>query len=208
MSNVKFRKFMAGMCAAAMCTTVMAVSPAVAFADDITETTLTDTNQDGNTTVKAEVIKNMNEPTYEVVIPKTVNFGQIQQPKTDQENYASTTITVRCENAQNLEQGQVVAVLVKDSTARTEDDPFKLTNNMGNELQYEMFDSKEKSIQDSSWFENGYIFGLFSGGGQQATDTLRLNRAQLYDKDLTTWGGEYTGTLNFHARVGGINDVQ
>lgn len=196
------------MCAAAMCTTVMAVSPAVAFADEATETTLTDKNQDGDTTVQAEVVKNVNEPTYKVVIPKTVDFGQIQQPTTDTENYVSTTITVKCTEAQNLEQGQVVAVLVKDSTARTENDPFKLTNAMGNELQYEMFDSKEKSIQDSSWFDKGYIFGLFSGGGQQATDTLRLNRAQLYGKDLTTWGGNYTGTLNFHTRVGGIKDVQ
>lgn len=205
MNNVKFRKFMAGMCTAAM-----VASPVVAFAEDTTGTTLTDEEQkqNGDTTVKAEVIANTNDPTYEIVIPKTISFGQIQQPVTDAENYASTTIKVSCNKVENLGEGQVVAVLVKDRTATDENSPFKLSNGKGGELQYEMYDSKQKSIQETNWFTNGYIFSLFTGGGQQATDTLRLNRAQLYEKDLTTWGGEYTGTLDFHTRIGSINDVQ
>ena len=210
MKNVKFRKFIAGMCVAAMCTTVMKVSPAVAFAaaDADTETALTNTSLNGDTAVEVEVVKNGNDPTYEVVIPKKVDFGQIQQPTKDGENYVATTITVRCEKAENLEEGTGVAVLVKDSTAANENDLFKLKNAINNELEYKIFNSEEKSVGDSNWFTNGYIFGVFTGGGQQATGTLRLDRSQLYDKDLTTWGGKYTGTLNFHTRIAGIKDVQ
>lgn len=42
---------------------------------------------------------------------------------------------------------------------------------------------------------------LFTGAGQEATDQLRLNRNQLYNKDLSVWGGQYTGTLNFYTKI-------
>lgn len=208
MKNAAFRKIMAGMCAAAMCAAVMAVSPAVAFAEGETETILDSTTAGGETEVEAEVIANMNVPTYEVVIPKKIDFRQIQQPTTDAEKYATADVTVRCERAENLASGEVIAVFVKDSTATNEKDPFKLSNNIGGELQYEMIDAKGKNIQDSSWFAEGYLFSSFTGGGQTATDTMRLNVAQLYGKDLATWGGVYTGTLNFYTRVSDIGNIQ
>lgn len=204
MKSLKVKRWVAGLCAAAMLAGVPAM---VGYA---TETTLnnSDTNRTGNTEVKAEVVANDNEPTYEIVIPQTVDFGQIQQPTTDADAYASTTITVRCTRAENLESGNVVAVLVKDGTAQDEKSPFKLTNSMGNELQYEMLTDAGESIQRNTWFPNGYLYASFTGGGQSSEKTLRLNKAQLYGKDLTTWGSQYSGTLEFTTRIASVNDVQ
>lgn len=206
MNNVKFRRFMAGMCVAAACVTGMGVSPVTALADD---TTLNDydATRSGDTEVKAEVVENDNNPTYEIVIPKTVDFGKIQQPTTEVDNYALTEITVKCAKAENLGSAQVVAVLVKDATAQDEKSPFKLMNNTGGELQYEMYDATNTEIHKTTWYPNGFLFSSFTGANQVATDTLRLNRAQLYGKDLAQWGGAYTGTLHFYTRIAGIGDV-
>lgn len=38
-----------------------------------------------------------------------------------------------------------------------------------------------------------YLIHL-SGADQSATDQLVLNRGQLYNRDLSIWGGQYTGT--------------
>lgn len=207
MNNTKFRKFMAGMCMAAVCVAGIAVSPVTAFADETTETTLDATNKEGNTEVTAEVVADSSNPTYEIVIPKKVDFGKIQQPTTEKDNYVSTDITVKCKKAEGLESAQAVAVLVKDVTAQDEKSPFVLKNNAGGELQYEMIDSTGTEIHNTTWYPNGFLFSSFTGGGQVSTDTLRLNRAQLYGKDLAQWGGAYTGTLHFYTRIAGIGDV-
>lgn len=204
MDNAKLKRWMAGICAAGF---VAGMSAMAAFADEATETTLMEMSNAGDTTVKAEVVENTNNPTYEIAIPKTVNFGQIQQPTTEKDSYVSTPITVKCTKAENLESGQTVAVLVKDGTAQDEKSPFVLTNNKGGELQYEMFDSTDTEIHKTTWYPNGFLFASFTGGGQTSTDTLKLNVAQLYGKDLAQWGGEYTGTLHFYTRIAGIGDV-
>lgn len=198
-----FKRWVAGFCAAAMLAGVPAM---VGYASGIS--TLTDTQQTGETSVTAEVVQNDNQPTYAIVIPDTVDFGQIQQPTTSETAYVSTTITVQCERAENLASGQAVSVLVRDNTATYERDPFKLANNMGGELQYEMIDEAGRSIQNNAWFDNGFPYAAFTGGGQDEVMTLRLNKAQLYGKDLTTWGGQYSGTLTFTTRIASITNVQ
>ena len=67
-------------------------------------------------------------------------------------------------------------------------------------LTYEIMNSDE-SIQNGTWYSNGFLFNLFTGAGQEATDQLRLNRNQLYNKNLSVWGGQYTGTLNFYTKI-------
>ena len=61
--------------------------------------------------------------------------------------------------------------------------------------------NNDESIQNGTWYANGFLFNLFTGAGQEATDQLRLNRNQLYNKDLSVWGGQYTGTLNFYTKI-------
>lgn len=90
-------------------------------------------------------------------------------------------------------------------------DVYETAGNVGNTLSaynansecvlnYEIMNNGE-SIQNGTWYSNGFLFNLFTGAGQEATDKLRLNRNQLYNKDLSVWGGQYTGTLNFYTKI-------
>ena len=201
MDGSKWKRWAAGICAAVM----MAGVPAtVGYA---TEMTVTNTTPGSDTTVEAEVVKGSNDPTYEITIPQTVNFGQIEKPMTNVDNYATTTIELQCTRAEGLSSGETIAVLVKDSTAENEKSPFELRNGNGNILQYEMYNRQNVELHQTAWYTNGFLAATFTGSGQSEELTLKLNRALLWDKDLTTWGGKYTGTLSFHTRIAGITDI-
>lgn len=199
-----FKRWVAGLCATAM----LAGAPAmVGYA---TETDLNNVNTTGETTVKATVVENDNQPTYTIAIPDTVNFGQIQQPTTAADAYVTTSITVKCTNVSNLGSEQAISVLVKDSDAYSADSSFLLKNNTNTdcELVYEMLNEAGQSIQNTTWYADGFLYAAFTSAGQSKPMTLRLNKAQLYGKDLSEYGGEYTGTLNFTTKIGSIINVQ
>lgn len=197
-----FKRWVAGLCATAM----LAGAPAmVGYATDIE---LTRENTTGETTVKATVVENDNQPTYTIMIPDTVEFGQIQQPTTAADAYVTTSITVKCTNVSNLGSEQAISVLVKDSKGDGPNSQFLLNNSTGGELAYEMLNEAGQSIQNTTWYSDGFLYAAFTSAGQSKPMTLRLNKAQLYGKDLATWGGEYTGTLNFTTKIGSITDVQ
>ena len=67
-------------------------------------------------------------------------------------------------------------------------------------LTYEIMNN-DASIQNGTWYSKGFLFNVFTKAGQSATDKLRLNRNQLYNKDLSVWGGQYTGILNFYTKI-------
>lgn len=146
--------------------------------------------------------ENSNKADYIISIPETVDFGKIQQPETEGNAYSYKDITVSCIKADNLGAGNGIAVLVKDASATESSDPFRLTHNTNSDcvLNYEIM-NKDESIQNGTWYSNGFLFNLFTGAGQEATDQLRLNRNQLYNKNLSVWGGQYTGTLNFYTKI-------
>ena len=195
------KKLVAGFMAATMMVSVMSTG---VFAKD-----LDPSNEDkkmGDTQVTATVEENENKASYVIQIPDTVDFGKIQQPETEGDAYSYKDITVECVKAENLEAGIGIAVLVKDATANGNTDPFLLTHNKNKEcaMTYEIM-YNDASIQNGTWYDNGFLFNVFMKAGQSATDQLRLNRNQLYNKDLSTWGGAYTGTLNFYTRVRNVS---
>ena len=151
----------------------------------------------------ATVGENENKASYVIQIPDTVDFGKIQQPETEGNVYSTHDITVSCIQADNLAVGNAIAVLVKDASAVESSDPFRLTHNTHSDcvLNYEIMNNNDESIQNGTWYANGFLFNLFTGAGQEATDQLRLNRNQLYNRDLSIWGGQYTGTLNFYTKI-------
>ena len=71
-------------------------------------------------------------------------------------------------------------------------------------MTYDIINNKT-SIQNGTWYANGYLFNTFTGADQSATDQLVLNRGQLYNRDLAIWGGEYAGTLNFYTKIVSVN---
>lgn len=197
-----FKRWVAGLCATAM----LAGAPAmVGYA---TDSELTREKTTGETTVKATVVENDNQPTYAITIPDTVEFGQIQQPITAADAYVTTSITVKCTNVSNLGSEQAISVLVKDSKVDGPNSQFLLNNSTGGELAYEMLNEAGQSIQNTTWYADGFLYAAFTSAGQSKPMTLRLNKAQLYGKDLSEYGGEYTGTLNFTTKIGSITDVQ
>ena len=194
-------KLVAGFMAATMMVSVMSTGVFAKNLDPSSETQRT-----GDTTVTATVEENSNKADYIISIPETVDFGKIQQPETEGNAYSYKDITVECVKAENLEAGTGIAVLVKDATATGNTDPFLLTHNTNKDcaLTYEIM-YNDASIQNGTWYDNGFLFNVFMKAGQSATDQLRLNRNQLYNKDLSTWGGAYTGTLNFYTRVRNVS---
>lgn len=191
-------KLVAGFMAATMMVSVMSTG---VFAKELNPDS--ETNKAGDTQVTATVEENENKAAYVIEIPDKVDFGKIQQPETEGNAYSTKDITVSCIQADNLAAGSGIAVLVKDATATQSTDPFCLTHNTHSDcvLNYEIMNNNEESIQNGTWYANGFLFNLFTGAGQEATDKLRLNRNQLYNKDLSVWGGQYTGTLNFYTKI-------
>ena len=173
-------KLVAGFMAATMMVSVMSTG---VFAKELNPDS--ETNKAGDTQVTATVEENENKAAYVIEIPDKVDFGKIQQPETEGNAYSTKDITVT------------------DATATQSTDPFCLTHNTHSDcvLNYEIMNNNDESIQNGTWYANGFLFNLFTGAGQEATDKLRLNRNQLYNKDLSVWGGQYTGTLNFYTKI-------
>ena len=131
------KKMMAGLCTAAM---LVSCTMGV-LAADIELDPSEETRQRGDTEVHANVTDNDNKPDYLITIPQSVDFGTLQQPTTDADAYSSVDITVKCIKAEGLAAGQGIAVLVKDETAESMNDPFKLLGeNSDCSLTYEMYD--------------------------------------------------------------------
>lgn len=193
------KKLVAGFMAATMVVSVMSTG---VFAADIDLDPSDETQRAGNTEVTATVEENTNKASYIIRIPDKVDFGKIQQPETEGNVYSTIDIKVSCVEAENLAAGNGIAVLVKDATATESSDPFRLTHNANSDcvLNYEIMNNDE-SIQKGTWYANGFLFNTFTAAGQEATDQLRLNRGQLYNKNLSVWGGQYTGTLNFYTKI-------
>lgn len=192
------KKLVAGFMAATMMVSVMSTG---VFAKDLDPSD--ENKKAGDTQVTETVEENENKASYVIQIPDTVDFGKIQQPETEGDAYSYKDIKVSCITADNLAAGTAIAVLVKDASATESSDPFSLTHNTHSDcvLNYEIMNNNDESIQNGTWYANGFLFNLFTGAGQEATDKLRLNRNQLYNKDLSVWGGQYTGTLNFYTKI-------
>ena len=202
MKNMKFRRIFAGACVA----TMLITTPAMAEQTGTKE--LTEAHDTDSTTVKAH-IAGADDVTYVIQIPEVVDFGTLKQPNSPGVSYATEQITVKCTQLDGLQSGQALAVMVKDSEAQENSDPFKLkkTDNEDAVLTYNILNHEGNNVQDLHWYTNGFLFNAFTGAGQEATDTLRLDCGQLYGKDLAVYGGDYEGTLNFHSTIASINDV-
>ena len=209
MKKSVMKKMMAGLCAAAMLTTcsmgVFAEETNVVEETNIIELDPSEeAKQRGNTEVTANIIEG-NKPDYLITIPQVVDFGTLKQPTTDANVYSSADIKVTCVKADGLAAGEGIAVLVKDSTAASADAPF-IVNGQNSEcsLTYEMY-NQNSNVRDGNWYDNGFLFITFTSAGQEHTNQLRLNLNQLYGKDISIWGGKYSGTLNFYTKIVVIN---
>lgn len=200
-----FKRWVAGLCAATMLAGVPAM---VGYAEQTGAKELTETNPGNETSVTIKVAEAA-PVSYIVQIPEKVDFGTIQQPNSSGTSYLTQPITVKCVSLDGLASGQTLAVLVKDKDAADSLDPFKLTkeDNADIFMTYSILNTEGNNIQDLVWYSNGFLFSAFTAADQSTTNELRLDIGQLYGKDLTVWGGEYSGTLNFRTSITSIGNV-
>ena len=202
MRNMKFKRVFAGVCLVAM----VVATPVMAEQNGTKE--LINNHDADSTKVKANIIA-ADEVIYVIRIPEEVDFGELKQPNSPGVSYATEQITVECTALEGLQSGQALSVLIKDSEAQYGTDPFKLkkVNNADAVLTYSVINSEGNNVQDLIWYTNGFLFGTYTAANQTATNTLRIDCGQLYGKDLTVYGGDYEGTLNFHSTITSISDV-
>lgn len=199
MKNGKMKKYMTGLCTAA----ILAAMPVLTV--HAAEQKLNDATPAGNTDVTATVTS-PGTVSYIISIPDKVDFGTIQQPNTDENALVEQTFTVACEDANGLQAAQAIAVMVKDETAGTSLDPFVLSNeaHADSKMTYQMINPVGDDIATATWYANGFIFNTFTGAGQSATGKLVLNRNQLYNKG-SEYQGAYSGKLNFYTKIANVH---
>ena len=202
MSMATWKRWVAGICASAIVAGVPAMG-AYAMGGNPT-TSMDGQNRTGTTKIVINVeAAAADTPTYIVTIPEKVDFGTVQQPSTAGEDYEVQSINVGCSQLTNLKLGQRVLVRVKDSTATSKDDPFKVVNGKNEVLNYDIVNIEgDANIRNANtWTDNGYLIASFAYSNQGETFRLKLDKGQLYGKDMAEYGGEYTGSLLFNTSV-------
>lgn len=204
MKNKMMKRWMAGMCAV-----VLATVPTIGVvaADKEVKDNTNDTTQ-----VTATVTDETSAPKYVVSIPDKVDFGTLYIPESNDVNYKTTDITVKCVNATDLPLGSAVAVWVKDEDSLLDSTAFKLKkdgNSTDKTLDYEMIRENGVNVATSAnWNDSyGFLYHAFTAAGQSLTNTLRLDQGQLYTKQ-GEWCGEYSGNLTFYVKVANMGNVQ
>ncbi|MDD4508383.1 MAG: hypothetical protein PHN26_05575 [Eubacteriaceae bacterium] len=181
------------------------------FADETQN--LTNVSPSGSTDVTGQVQNNSpGNVSYIVTVPKTVDFGTLQQPAdVDSDHNKDLSFMVTAKEVNNLTSGQI-AVLMKDGTEDGSDN-FRIqgsdTVNSGKSLAYKVYNSAtpDNDIQTGTKYNNGYLLGTLKQTGDTVNGILRLNQNQLFAQDLTTWAGNYKGTITFYSTITGIPNV-
>lgn len=198
-----YRGLVLGLIAAA----VVGTLPMSVRANDVTEA-----NSDADTTVSGTVSSEVRNPSYVISIPSSIDFGALKKPATNINAYKDIPFEIKMVSLSDLQEGQVVAVLVRDSSWATgPDEPtsrFSIVKTPQN-LLYDVYtgsNSPEAAVNvhdNATWYQNGFLYGSFGVGsaGKNIPGALRLNQKQLFDKNLADYEGNYTGTLKFHTAI-------
>lgn len=172
--------------------------------------TLTDINPSGDTTVTADVANG--DVTYIISIPDKIDFGRLTPPENDSAPHPKEeSYTVEAMEINGLQKGTSrVVVLMKDAVANS---GFQITGrdtaNMGKTLSYSVFvrvDDLDEDISTNTRYANGYLLTGFDKADESVTGTLKLDQNQLYGVDLSSWAGNYQGTIRFFSRVASLDD--
>lgn len=168
---------------------------------------LTEASPAGDTSVTGYVADgSAGDVTYVISIPDKIDFGELQQPDSNESAPVVQTGTVTAEVIEGLQQGSRVAVLVKDAADTEENPSFRIVGqnvaNSGKELTYSITDSTTSAdVLSGTRYSNGYLVGLFQNAEESVELKLTLNQNQLFNKYLAEWAGNYKGTLNFYSTV-------
>ncbi len=170
-------------------------------------------NQDGTTEVTA-VIKSSTpgSVSYIITIPEKVDFGELTKPDNNIDDYKEVKYTVTATKLEGLTGTQNIAAYVKDENASVNGDQYFYIKNKADptkKFKYSVFDVADSALTDSSvpldsrtmTLSIGYHLHGFKTEGESVTGTLRLNQNQLFNYNLSSIVGEYSGHMVFYSMI-------
>ncbi len=169
---------------------------------------LTEVNPSGDMTVTANVANG--DVAYLVSIPETIDLGRLTPPADNASAHLKEVeYTVSAKEITGLQKGSRVVVLMKDASGGR---GFQLTGrdtaNAGKTLSYSVFNGAGADISAQNRYANGYLLTGFEKAEESVTGTLKLDQNQLYGVDLSSWAGNYQGTINFFSRIASLDDYK
>ena len=173
---------------------------------------LTEDSPSGNTEVKAKIVGNPGEVSYIISIPDVVDFGTLEIPADDSQDYdRDVTYDVEATQIDGLNtEAQAVAVYVKADGSSAEDRNFYIANkeNASIKFAYDVYRSAGEGNVDEStnvnhgdYFTNGYYLTSFKTTGEILNGTLRFHQKQLYGQNIADIAGDYSGYMVFFSTI-------
>lgn len=172
---------------------------------------LTESNPSGQTEVTARITGNAGDVTYIITIPDVVDFGELQIPADNAEDYnKDVTFTVEATEITGLDpDAQKISVFVKDQNATQDDDQeFHIANkdNANIVFDYDMYSATENlsaanCVNGGNMRTHGYYLTSFTAQGESMTGTLRFAQRQLYGQSIADIAGEYSGYMVFFSAI-------
>lgn len=172
---------------------------------------------------------NPGSPSYVVKIPSGIDFGKLQIPSVNTDNFKEVDFDVELVSMENVGNGSGVCVLVSDAnnhligteSAQPEsDEPFQIKKGEESEaiaLDYSLYlkdaagNITTNLFDNGTWYSNGFLYGVFGHDAQPESllsGRLRLNQKQLYNRSDEDLVGRYIGKLRFYTTIGNITDVR
>lgn len=195
--------------AKALVTVALAAAMVSASALSVSAGTLSNENPWGETEVIARIDGNSSgEVTYTIIIPDVIDFGTLEQPQINEDQYKDVGFTVKTGNTvEGLTPSQYIMLYVRDKTASVNgSNDFVIANKVDptKTFKYDVYVDSATNINSNAMTSTrGYEFTSFTIANQEVQGTLRLNENQLYGKDISELVGEYSGYMIFFSQIEG-----
>jgi len=197
--------------AKALVTVALAAAMVSASALSVSAGTLSNENPWGETEVIARIDGNSSgEVTYTIIIPDVIDFGTLEQPQINEDQYKDVGFTVKTGNTvEGLTPSQSIMLYVRDKTASVNgSNDFVIANKVDptKTFKYDVYVDSALNININSnamTSTRGYKFTNFTIANEEVQGTLRLNEHQLYGKDISELVGEYSGYMIFFSQIEG-----
>lgn len=197
--------------AKALVTVALAAAMVSASALSVSAGTLSNENPWGETEVIARIDGNSSgEVTYTIIIPDVIDFGTLEQPQINEDQYKDVGFTVKTGNTvEGLTPSQYIMLYVRDKTASVNgSNDFVIANKVDptKTFKYDVYVDSALNININSnamTSTRGYKFTNFTIANEEVQGTLRLNEHQLYGKDISELVGEYSGYMIFFSQIEG-----
>lgn len=193
-------------------TLVLAGALSAATVVSASAATLTNEAPSADTEVTARIEgSDPGDVTYIITIPDKVDFGTLNQPDTDTDNFIYSGFEVEATQI-DMASG---AVSVYIQGYEEDDNQYYLTQLDALEpfeIPYDVYTGEisDTNIADQTAINadgspgvNGYHFTTFNHDAQGSVQdgTLVLNQRELYGQDLDTISGDYSDTVTFYSTI-------